>query len=827
MIRISVPAVLLAVALLCASGCPAPEPSPPESFPTVSLADQLDPDTPPGPWRPVALPGIDPAWFARAEGLVVIRDGAQRPATELADESPESIRALIRSGALIQTGELSTLSLPVDLQEGQWVSRSLRYPGVKKGHTGPWDIQGVTVRLLSDGEEGAAAGILRQYRENGRWPMSGPYSKTAQGGSRVPPGGKDRIEIVHRMKPGTPLKLLSIDILVVDADAEPRDRERARFFIDSGGGDSTLLFHGAAFHRLVRVSRFGMTARCSVLSPGDALEFDLAAVGEGGRLAFHSLRPPGDKGLDAWLNLEQEVDGAWTRVKYWRKEELPAGEWAFLTADLSPPSGGAGRIRLTHAGYQGAIGIAEPVILPAAGSPPDMPNLVLVTLDTLRADRLGCYGYGARATSERLDRTMADWGFALFRRAWSASPWTVPATAKFMASRYLDFHGVRRIPQSTTMLAEFLRGKGYYCAAFTGGGMVAVPGMEQGFHQYRWSSGFGKVEGSFPQAGQWLRQWDGGPFFLFVHTYETHRPYTRDTFCRDLPRGRLGDLSAGEPLLNRQANTGTRLTTEEQAYVQAAYDSGVYHATQATADLLDTLDQTGQRRRTVVVILSDHGEELWDRHQLFGAHGHSLHEEMLAVPLIIHSPETAGRGLMVVEDPVSTVDLAPTVADLLGVPWESGADGVSLRPLLTGGVITRTIPILADLQRTPLHPEIVPQACVIEDGVKYIEPLPGAAAVGEGPLSGVVPPAVPGLFRLSADPAEWDNLAAADPVLATRMRDLLRRAMSAAIQPEIGPGAGEAQEGTPLSGELEEQLQALGYLARESHGPSAAGPDTP
>ncbi len=818
----SIAALTAALVLLglLAAGCSTPEP-----VTTVSLADQLDPAEPPGPWRPLAPLGLDPVWFAEAEGLAVVRDGIQRPATELAGEDPDTIRALIRSGALIQTGELSTLRLPVSLEAGQWVAWSIRYPGVKKEQAGPWDLQGATVRLLGEGEEGVAAGILRKYRETGRWMMSGPHREFVRGGSRVPEGGGDRIEIVQRMEPVTPLKILSIDMLVLDAGVEQLDRERARRFLELGGGDSSLLFQGAAVRRRVRVSRYGMTARCAVLIPGDSLEYSLPPGAAGGRLAFHALRPPGDQGVDAWLDLEYETDGGWTRVAYWKREELPAGEWVPLTADLGRLAATGGQVRLTHAGYQGVIGIAEPVLLPGEGRAPEAPNLVLVALDTLRADRLGCYGYTGHPASERLDRTLEEWGAAVFSRAHSASPWTIPATAKFMSSRFLDFHGVRQIPQSTTMLAEFLRDKGYYCAAFTGGGMVAVPGMEQGFHQYRWSSGFGKVEGSFPQAGQWLRQWDGGPFFLFVHTYETHRPYTRDTYCRGLPRGRLGDLSAGEQLFNREASTVSQFTGEERAYVQAAYDGGVYHACEATADLLDVLTETGKRRDTVLVILSDHGEELWDRHPLAGAHGHSLHREMLDVPLIIHGPQTAGRGLLVIEEPVSTVDLPPTAADLLGIPWESEADGVSLRPLITGGEVQRSIPILADLQRSLLHPEISPQACVIEGGIKYIEPLAPGSALGVGPLSGVVPPTVPGLFRLTGDPGELENLAAAHAALAGRMRKLLHRAMSDALQPGVPAGERAVEGDSPLTEELEDQLQALGYLAPTSHSPSAGGSD--
>jgi len=484
----SVAAVLIVLLVLLTVGCDRQPP-----FPTESLISQLDPEQPPGPWRPAAGPGVDPAWFAGAEGLALVRDGVRQPAAELALEDLGAIRSLIRSGALVQTAPRSILSLPVELQQGERLVYRIRHRAKRIP---------VTVRLLPGG--GTVSG--------------------RDGVVTVPAGGGERIEIVHQQPPGTPLKLLSIDMLILDAGAAAAETERAGFFLEHGGGDSALLFHGAAFRRLVRVSRFGITAHSALLCPGDSLVFQLPEGGSACRLAFRALRPPGDEGADAGLKLELEAEGRWTPVNIWGQDQLPTGAWLELAAELP---GRGERIRLTHAGSGGAVGLAEPVLLPLAGQAPRQPNLVLVVLDTLRADRLGCYGYRERPTSRRLDQAMDQWGFALFRRAHSASSWTVPATAKFMSSRYLDFHGERWIPESTIMLAEFLRVEGYYCAAFTGGGMVAVPGMEQGFHDYRWSTGFGKVEGSFPQAQAWLRQWDSGPFFLFVHTYAAPGPAGR------------------------------------------------------------------------------------------------------------------------------------------------------------------------------------------------------------------------------------------------------------------------------------------------------------
>jgi arylsulfatase A-like enzyme len=214
----------------------------------------------------------------------------------------------------------------------------------------------------------------------------------------------------------------------------------------------------------------------------------------------------------------------------------------------------------------------------------------------------------------------------------------------------------------------------------------------------------------------------------------------------------------------------------------------------------------------VVVILSDHGEELWDRHQLFGAHGHSLYSEMLDVPFLVHGPATAGRGLSSLETPVSTVDLPPTAAALLGLTWDGPADGVDLAPLLTGGTVTREVPILADLQREGMHPEIAPQACIVEGGLKYIEPMADGRPLRHGPLSDLVPPVGPSLYRLADDPKELENLAAAEPDLAKRMGERLRQALALALSPDdLMPGPDGATD-PPPGNEPEGQLKVLGYL---------------
>ena len=239
--------------------------------------------------------------------------------------------------------------------------------------------------------------------------------------------------------------------------------------------------------------------------------------------------------------------------------------------------------------------------------------MILIDLDTMRADRLGCYGYDSRPTCGRLDSLVKERGFHLFKNAFSSASWTTPATAKFLASRNIDFDTQEQgIPRGYRLFAEMLRTHGYYCAAFTGGGYLRTPGFEQGFHEYRWSRESGKAEDTFVPAASWLESAPIQPFFLFLHTYESHMPYTRDVLCKGLPSGRLGDLTQGEPLIPRASTVCSELTPAESLYMQAAYDGGVRVSCDATADFLLLLDEYDLWKDTVVVILSDHGEEFWD-----------------------------------------------------------------------------------------------------------------------------------------------------------------------------------------------------------------------
>jgi arylsulfatase A-like enzyme len=398
-------------------------------------------------------------------------------------------------------------------------------------------------------------------------------------------------------------------------------------------------------------------------------------------------------------------------------------------------------------------------------------------------------------------------GFTVFNRAYAPATWTLSSTAKFLASRYLhtELRSQGGISEHAPMLAEILRRDGYYCAGFTAGGLLRTPGFDRGFHEYHWSMRSGQIEGSFPDAAKWLET-NEEPFFLFLHTYEPHYPYTRTTFTHGLPRGRLGDLTQGERLLPADLFHYSVLSQEEQEYVSALYDGGIRTSADAVADLFALMDGLSLWENTVVIILSDHGEELFEHFGIFARHGHSLYNEVLRVPFMIYSP--GNRGYRLVEDPVSLVDLVPTVADLLEIELSGPVDGTSLGPLLQGRSVERSVPILANMA----HPFQGEGICLIQNDLKYMEinhrnTPETKQLLGEEWRPGIT--SWKDLFRVSGDPEEKDNLIESAPSLAATMQESLKAAVLRTLPPVTST---DFDEKASLRDDLAQQLILLGYV---------------
>jgi hypothetical protein len=318
---------------------------------------------------------------------------------------------------------------------------------------------------------------------------------------------------------------------------------------------------------------------------------------------------------------------------------------------------------------------------PAPAAPPRR-NVVLISLDTLRADRMSLYG-AARATTPAIDRLAAS-GVA-FTSAYSPSPWTLPAHAAMLTGRYPS--ALSRDPEDplytlAPTLAAVLGAQGWATAAVTGGAFVSAAfGADRGFDTF--------AEGTVDDAVARLEALAPDPFFLFFHTYAAHMPYSDRRFVRDGEGERLADLYRGsqpewEPLHLRLCCTGFVPTAAEHDFLLRLYDGGVAAADEMVAALVAALHRLDVFDETIVIVTSDHGEEFWDHTGRAAYHGHTLYRELLRIPLVWFETGLRDAGQRRGED-VHLVDVVPTVLARLGVPAPSALDGVDLSPLLDGG----------------------------------------------------------------------------------------------------------------------------------------------
>ncbi len=345
-------------------------------------------------------------------------------------------------------------------------------------------------------------------------------------------------------------------------------------------------------------------------------------------------------------------------------------------------------LSFTSAGSSGQEGplvfLAEPVIeRPLAESDPRAPNVLLLLIDTLRADRLGCGGC-ERARTPNID-ALAESGVC-FSQAWSAAPWTLPSHASLFTSLYATEHGLTHdevLPEEAKTLAEALRSAGYRTAAFTEGAYVGTNyGLSQGFSKFH--VGPRNIEETLETAKAWVSE-VRGPFFAFVHTYQVHSPYNPPAKWREeLVREYEGPLKKSVHINSHswgRRRPGRTLSEEDNRYLMDLYDAEIAHTDEQIGVFVDWLRESGQLEDTIIIVTSDHGEEFGD-HGQYG-HGYGLYEEQLHVPLIISGPAVlpgrqAFEGGLTIERPILSLDLAPTICDLTGVSSPAEFRGESI-----------------------------------------------------------------------------------------------------------------------------------------------------
>jgi arylsulfatase len=421
----------------------------------------------------------------------------------------------------------------------------------------------------------------------------------------------------------------------------------------------------------------------------------------------------------------------------------------------------------------------------------EQPNIVLFTIDALRADHLACYGY-AKATSPNIDRLASEG--VQFTNAMSTAPWTFPAFSAIHTSMYPSELGVsvrnvslsqvyhERVDSLRVTLAEKLRQQGYRTQAFvTNPWLFPEFGFDQGFDGYEvvdrqhahdydqvlqqtlvgqlaqraapaeaslralyeslmgpagqpvWDVRADRVTG---RALDWLDRHHQERFFLWVHCIDPHYPFSPPAAYQpsvpDVTPERMAYLASYN---EDDIYTGrARLRPADKEAIVGLYDGEIRYVDEYVGRVLARLDELGLRENTFLAFTADHGDEFWEHGGY--QHGHSLYNELVHIPLILRGP---GLGPQKIESVVRHVDLAPTLTEVAGTPFHADARGSSLLALLNGAAQTDRAAFSEALFLTP------EKKAIRQGGLKLITDRLDETSE---------------LYDLSSDPRESANLAA-------------------------------------------------------------------
>jgi arylsulfatase A-like enzyme len=311
------------------------------------------------------------------------------------------------------------------------------------------------------------------------------------------------------------------------------------------------------------------------------------------------------------------------------------------------------------------------------------PNVIVIVLGTFRADHLGCYGY-PKNTSPNLDKFAKE--CLVFKNAYSQSHWTLPSHCSILTSRYPSVHGVMertaKLDPAEVTLPEILKNYDFQTAAFTGGlDMKKEHGLDQGFDIYSDDAGdkiLGTSDKIFPKAINWLDSAKNDkPFFLYIHTYDTHLPYAPPVPYNTMfaSKDYNGQFKGKELSYEYLKAISGPLSKADIDYVVSQYDGEVAYQDKQLGLFLDKIREMGIDKNTIIVITADHGESLydygtWDR---FGSE--DLYNSTLKVPLMIRLIEKQSG---VIESNVQLIDIMPSVLKQIGIPANKESQGIDI-----------------------------------------------------------------------------------------------------------------------------------------------------
>jgi arylsulfatase A-like enzyme/predicted Zn-dependent protease len=393
-------------------------------------------------------------------------------------------------------------------------------------------------------------------------------------------------------------------------------------------------------------------------------------------------------------------------------------------------------------------------------------NVILITIDTLRADHVGAYGKG-RASTPHLDRLAREG--ALFERCIAQTPLTLPSHATLLSGTYPLHHQVRDngaslVPPELTLLSEVLKDKGYATGAFIGAYVLDSKwGLDRGFDVYRDDldrsryqrlllQNEKKAEEVVAQARAWIETIQARRFFAWIHLYDPHAPYK------------------APPPFNRHPD--------------APYRDEVEYVDHVLGELFDFLERTGVAERSLLVVTSDHGEGLGEHGE--DEHGFFLYESTLRVPLLLRAP--VPFPVKRVQELVELTDLAPTILDALAIPAPAETQGRSLLPLLFGKDREGVPTAYAETYYPRLHYGWSELQAFYREDWKYVQ----------APK--------PELYRLSEDIGETTNLAARFETERTRLERNIASFVASRSEKALSPDTAR------LTPDEIARLRSLGYV---------------